>query len=141
MVSDVTCKLEVRPAVLGEWGKEGVELGLSKMDDVGSGFFSKLLEVKLGSGAKGFDCGCRSERGWGVDNIWIGIDRGGLEGVRIDKGNASVSKQGGVLGGLRNIDIIGARASGCEEGETGDDKLKAEFRTGSNGGRPGDNRG
>jgi len=39
------------------------------------------------------------------------------------------------LWGLWNVDIVGARTCGCEEGEAGDD----EFRTGSNGGRPGDN--
>jgi len=41
------------------------------------------------------------------------------------------------LWGLWNVVVIGARASGFEEGETGDNKLGA----GGNGGRPGDNRG
>jgi len=54
MTDWAVCKLVLDPTVLGEWGKEGVELGLSKTDDGGSGFFSKLLEVKLGSGAEGF---------------------------------------------------------------------------------------
>jgi len=141
MVSDVAGKLEVRPAVLGEWGKEGVKLGLSKMDDMGSGFFSKLFKVELGSSMKGFDSGCRSEQGWGADDVGIGIDGGGLKGVRVNKGNAGVGKRGGVLGGLGNVDIVGHRASGFKEGEARDDELEAEFGTGSNGGRPGDNGG
>jgi len=45
------------------------------------------------------------------------------------------------LWGLWNEDIVGAGTSGFEEGEAGDDKLVAEFRTGSNGGRPGDDGG
>jgi len=60
MVSDVTSKLEMGPAVLCEQGKEGVKLGLSKMDDVGSGFFSKLFKVELSSGVKCFCSGLRS---------------------------------------------------------------------------------
>jgi len=39
------------------------------------------------------------------------------------------------------VDIIWARAHGFKEGEARDDKLKAEFGTGGNGGRPGDNGG
>jgi len=134
VVSKVAGKLEVRPAVLGEWGKEGVKLGLSKTDDMGGGFFSKLLEVKLSSSAKGFNGGRRSERGQGVDKVGVGIDGGGLKGVQVDKGDACVGKQGGVLGGLGNVVVVWARAHGFEKGEAGDDKLKAEFRTGGNGG-------
>jgi len=134
VVSKVAGKLEVRPAVLGEWGKEGVKLGLSKTDDVGGGFFFKLLEVKLSSSAKGFNGGHRSERGRGADEVGVGIDRGGLKGVQVDKGDACVSKRGGVLGGLGNVVVVWARACGFEKGEAGDDKLKAEFRTGGNSG-------
>ena len=88
----------MRPAVLGEWGKEGIEFCLGKADDVGGGFLSELLKVKLGSGTKCFDGGHRSKWGQGADDIGVGINRGGLEGVWVDKGNASVGKQGGVLG-------------------------------------------
>jgi len=45
------------------------------------------------------------------------------------------------LWGLWNVDVVGARTCGCEEGEAGDDELKTEFRTEGNGGRPGDDRG
>jgi len=45
------------------------------------------------------------------------------------------------LWGLWNVDVIGARACGCEEGEAGDDELELEFGTGGNGGRPGDDGG
>jgi len=45
------------------------------------------------------------------------------------------------LWGLWNVDVVGARASGGKEGEAGDNELKAEFGTGGNGGRPGDDRG
>ena len=43
--------------------------------------------------------------------------------------------------GLWDVDVIGAGASGFEEREAGDDKLKTEFGTGGNGGQPGDNGG
>jgi len=52
MVDETTCKLKVAPTILGERGKEGVELFLGEADDVGSGFFSKLLKVELGGGTK-----------------------------------------------------------------------------------------
>jgi len=60
VVDQVTCELKVAPTVLGEQGKEGVELCLGKADDVGSGFFSKLLKVKLSGGAKCLLSGLRS---------------------------------------------------------------------------------
>ena len=91
MVSDVTGKLEMGPAVLGEWGKEDVKLSLSKADDFGGGFFSELFEVELRNGAKGFEGGCGSGRGRGADNIGVRINGGGLEGVRVDKGDAGAS--------------------------------------------------
>ena len=141
MVSDIAGKLEMGPAVLGEWGKEGVKLSLSKTDNVGGGVCSELFEVELGSGMKGFEGGCGSEQGWGVDNVGVGINRGGLKGVWVDKGDASVSKRGGVLGGLGNVDIVGARASGFKEGKAGDNKLEMELGTGGNGGQPGDDGG
>jgi len=52
VVDQVTCELKVAPTVLVEWGKEGVELGLGKADDMGSSFFSELFKIKLSSGAK-----------------------------------------------------------------------------------------
>jgi len=52
VVNDVTCKLKVAPTILGERGKEGVEFCLGKVDDVGGGFFSELLEIELSGGAK-----------------------------------------------------------------------------------------
>jgi len=52
VVDQVTCELKVAPTVLVERGKEGVELCLGEVDDVGGSFFSELLEVKLSSGAK-----------------------------------------------------------------------------------------
>jgi len=52
VVDQVTCELKVAPTVLGEWGKEGVELCLGEADNVGGGFFSKLFEVKLSGGTK-----------------------------------------------------------------------------------------
>jgi len=60
MVDDVTSELKVAPTVLVEWGKEGVELCLSETDDMGSGFFSKLFKVKLGSNMKCFHSGLGS---------------------------------------------------------------------------------
>jgi len=137
VTDQAVCKLVLGPTVLGEWGKEGVELGLSKTDNGGSGFFSKLLEVKLGSGAEGFKSRCG--RGWrrGANDVGVRIDGGRLEGVWVDEGDAGAGRRCGILGGLGDIDVVGAGASGFEEGEAGDDKLRA----GGNGGRPGDDGG
>jgi len=44
------------------------------------------------------------------------------------------------LWGLWNVLVVGARASGFEEGKARDCKLKGELGTGGNSGRPGDNR-
>ena len=60
MVDQVTCELKVAPTVLVEQGKEGVKLCLGEADDVGSGFFSELFEVKLSSAAKCFLSGLGS---------------------------------------------------------------------------------
>jgi len=89
VVDNVTGELKVAPTVLVERGKEGVELCLSKTDNVGSGFFSELFEVKLGGSAKCFRSGCRSGWGWGVDNVGVGVNGGGLKGVWVNEGNAS----------------------------------------------------
>ena len=129
MVSDVTGKLEVRPAVLGEWGKEGVELFLGKTDDVGSGFFSELFEIELGGGAKCLEGRYGSKRGWGADDVGIGINRGGLKGVQVDEGDAGVGKRGRVSWGLWGIVIVEARTGEIKEGEAGDGELEGEFRT------------
>jgi len=60
MVNNITGKLEVGPTVLVEQGKKGIKLCLYKTDDVGSSFFSKDFEVKLGSGVKCFCSGLKS---------------------------------------------------------------------------------
>ena len=141
MVSDVAGKLEMGPAVLGEWGKEGVELFLGETDDVGGGILTKLFKVELGSGAKGFKGGCGSKRGWGTDEVGVGINGGGFKSVRVNEGDAGACRRCGILGRLGDVDVVGAGACGSEEGEAGDDELELEFGTGGNGGRPGDNGG
>jgi len=130
-------KLVLGPTVLSEWGEENVKLFLSEMDDFGGSFFSELLEVELGNGAKGFKGGCGSGRGWGMDNIGIGVNGGRLEGVRVDKSNAGAGRRRRVLGGLGDEGIIGAWARGLEQGEARDVELELGFRTGG-GGQPGD---
>jgi len=92
VVSDVAGKLELGPAVLGEWGKEGVKFFLGKADDVGGSVFTELFEVKLGSGAKSFEGGCGSRRGWGADDVWVGINGGWLEGVGVDEGDTGAGR-------------------------------------------------
>ena len=84
MVNEVTCELKVAPTILGEWGKEGVEFFLGEADDVVSGFFAELFEVKLGGGVKCLEGGCGSERGWGADNVGVGVNGGRFKGVRVD---------------------------------------------------------
>ena len=137
MVDQVTCELKVAPTVLVEWGKEGVELFLGEADDVGGGFFSEFFEVELSSGAESLEGGCGSKRGWGADDVGVGVNGGGLKGIGVDEGDAGAGRRGGVLGGLGDVNVVGARACGCEEREAGDN----EFGAGSNGGRPGDNGG
>ena len=88
MVSDVAGKLEMGPAVLGEWGKEGVELFLGEADDVGGGSFSEFFKVELSGGTESFEGGCGSERGRGADDIWVGVDGGRFKGVGVDEGDA-----------------------------------------------------
>jgi len=141
VVDEVTCELKVAPTILGEWGKKGIEFFLGKADNVGSSVFTELFEVELGSGTKSFEGGCRSKRGWGTDDVWVGINGGGLEGVGVDKGDASTGRRGGILGGLGDVDVVGARACWYKKGEAGDVELELEFRTGGNGGRPGDDGG
>jgi len=134
VADEVICELKVAPTVLVEWGKEGVELFLGKADDVGGGFFSKFFEIELGSGAESLEGGCGSKRGWGADDVGVGINGGRLKGIWVDEGDAGTGRQGGILGGLGDVDVIGAGACGFEEGEAGDDELKTEFGTGGNGG-------
>jgi len=141
VVNDVTCKLKVAPTILGEWGKEGVELLLGEADDVSGGFFSKFFKVELSSGAESLEGGCGSKWGWGADDIGVGINGGGLKGIWVDESDAGAGRQGRILGGLGDVDVVGAGAGGCEEGEAGDGELELEFGTGGNGGRPGDDRG
>jgi len=126
------------PAVLGKRGKEDIKLFLGKTDDVGSCFFSELFKIELGGSAKCFEGGCRSERGWGADDVWVGINGGGFKRVGVDESNAGAGGGVRILWGLGDIDVIWARARGGEEGEAGDDELELEFGTGGNGGRPGD---
>jgi len=141
VVDQVTCELKVAPTVLGERGKEGVKLCLGEADNVGGGFFSEFFEIELSSSTESLEGGCGSKRGWGADDVGVGINGGGLEGIWVDKGDAGTSGRCRVLGGLGNIDVVWARTSGLEEGEAGDDELELEFRTGGNGGRPGNDGG
>jgi len=134
VVDGAVSKLVLGPTVLGEWGKEGVKLGLREADNGSGGFFSKLLEVKLGNGMEGFDGKLGSNWGWGADNIGVGINGSGLKGIWVNEGDAGAGRRCRILGGLGDEDIIGARAHGSKEGEAGDNEL----RTGGNGGRPGD---
>ena len=65
-----------------------VELFLGEADDVGGGSFSEFFKVELGSGAESLKGGCGSGRGWGANDVWVGIDGGGLEGIGVDEGDA-----------------------------------------------------
>jgi len=111
------------------------------MDDVGSGFFSKLFKIELSGGAKCFCSGLGSRWWWWADHIGVEIKGGGFEGVRVDKGDAGIGEQGGVLWGLWNKVVVGARTSRFKEGEARDDKLETELGAGGNSGQPGDNGG
>ena len=122
-INDFTRELKLRPSVLIERGKETVEFGLGKADDVGGGLFTELFEIKLGRGAKGFEGGLRGRRGRGSDDVGVGVGGAGLEGVGVDEEDVGVGRRGGIDGG----------GGSSKKRKAGDDKLGA----GSNGGRPG----
>ena len=98
-INDFTRELKLRPSVLIERGKEAVEFGLGKADDVSGGLFTKLFEVELGHGAKGFEGGFRGRRGRGSDDVGVGVDGAGLEGVGVNEEDVGVSGRGSVDGG------------------------------------------
>ena len=122
-INDFTRELKLRPSVLIEWGKEAVEFGLGKADDVGSGLLTELFEVEFSCGAKGFEGGLRGRRGWGSDDVRVGVNGAGLKGVRVNEEDIGVGRRGGVDGGGGRIN----------KRKAGDDELG----TGGNGGRPG----
>ena len=41
---------------------------------------------------KSFKGGLWGRQGWGLDDIGAGVNRAGLKGVQVDKGDAGVSK-------------------------------------------------
>ena len=122
-INDFTWELKLRPIVLIERREETVKFSLGEADDVGGCLFTKLFEVELGCGVKGFEGGLWSGRGWGLDNIGVGVDGTGFEGVGVKEEDVRVGRRGGVdRGGCR-----------INKRKAGDDKLRA----GSNSGRPG----
>ena len=122
-IDDFARELKLRPIVLGKRGKEAVEFGLGEADDVSGGLFTELFEIELSRGAKGFEGGLRGRRGRGSDDVGVGVDGAGFEGVGVNEEDVRVGGRGGVDGG----------GSGSKKRKTGDDKLRA----GRNGGRPG----
>ena len=122
-INDFAQELKLCPIVLSEWGEETVEFGLGEVDDVGGSLFTKLFEIKLSRGAKGFEGGLRGRQGRGSDDVGVGVDRAGLEGVWVDEEDIWVGGQGGVDGGGGRIN----------KRKAGDDELRA----GGNGGQPG----
>ena len=77
MVDNFTRELKLHPIVLSEWGEEAVEFGLSKVDNMGSGVFTKLFKVELSHSVKGFKGGLWGRQGQGSDNVGVGINRAG----------------------------------------------------------------
>ena len=126
-INDFTQELKLRPSVLIKRGKEAVKFGLGEADDVGGGLFTKLFEIELGHGAKGFEGRLWGRWGWGSDDVGVGVDGTGLEGVGVNEEDVGVGGRGGVDRG----------GSGSKKRKTGDDELRA----GGNGGRPGYGRG
>ena len=91
-IDDFTRELKLRPIVLSERGEEAVEFCLGEADDVGGSLLTELFKVKLGRGAKGFEGGLRGGRGRGSDDVGVGIDRAGLEGVGVNEEDVGVSR-------------------------------------------------
>ena len=90
-VNDFTRELQLRPIVLSEWGEEAIEFGLGEADDMSGCLFSKLFEVELGCSAKGFEGGLQSRREWGSDDVGVGVDGVGFEGVGVNEEDVGVS--------------------------------------------------
>ena len=91
-INDLTWELKLRPIVLSEWGEEAVEFSLGKADNMGGGLFAELFKIKLGHGAKGFKGGLRGRRGWGSDDVGVGVNGVGLEGVGVNEEDVGVSR-------------------------------------------------
>ena len=126
-INDFARELKLRPIVLSERGEEAVKFGLGKADDVSSSLFTELFKVELGHGAKGFEGGLQGRRGRGSDDVGVGIDGAGLEGVGVNEKDVRV-------GGRSGIDRGGSRIN---KRKARDDELGA----GGNSGRPGYGRG
>ena len=122
-INDFTWELKLCPIVLSERWEEAIEFGLGEADDVGGGSFTELFKIELGRGAKGFEGGLQGRRGWGSDDVGVGVNGAGLKGVWVDEEDVGVGGQGGVDG----------RGGRSNKRKAGDDKLGA----GSNGGQPG----
>ena len=89
-IDDFTLELKLHPIVLSEWGKETVKFSLGEADDVGGSLFTKLFKVELCRSAKGFEGGFRGRRGWGSDNIGVGVDKTGFKGVGVNEEDVGV---------------------------------------------------
>ena len=119
-VNNFTWELKLRPIILSEWGKEAVEFGLGKADDVGGGLFTELFKIELGCGAKGFKGGLWGRWGRGSDDIGVRVDGAGFEGVGVNEEDVGVGRQGGVDGGGSRIN----------KRKAGDDELGAGGNSG-----------
>ena len=108
-INDFAQELKLHPIVLSKGRKEAVKFGLGKADNVGSSLLTKLFEVELGRGAKGFEGGLRGRRGQGLGNVGVGVDGAGLEGVWVDEEDVGVGGQGGVDRGGGRINKRKAR--------------------------------
>ena len=113
-INNFTWELKLRPIVLSERGEEAVEFSLGKADDVGGSVFTELFKVKLGRGTKGFKGGLRGRRGWGSDDVGVGVNGAGFEGVWVDEEDVGVGGRSGVDGG-----------GSSNKRNAGDDKLRA----------------
>ena len=89
-VNNFARELKLCPIVLSKRGKKAVEFGLGKADDVGGGLFTELFKIELSRGAKSFEGGLRGRRGWGSDNVGVGVDGAGLKGVGVDEEDVGV---------------------------------------------------
>ena len=122
-INNFTQELKLRPAVLSKQREETVAFCLGEADDVSGGLFTELFEIELGRSAKGFEGGLRGRQGRGADDVGVGVDGAGFEGVWVDEKDVGVGGRSGIDGGGSRIN----------KRKAGDDELWA----GGNSGRPG----
>ena len=93
---------------------------MGEADNVGGGLLTELFKIELGHGTKSFKGGLQGRRGQGSNDVGVGVNGTGFEGIGVNEEDVGVGGRGGIDGG-------GGRS---KKRKAGDDELRA----GGNGG-------